>query len=78
MKQFNSRPPPVDASAHPHAGPASCPACASSSILTTAKIPDADSYWRCTSCGEVWNNSRRQNGNGAGYGGRSDYFRSRL
>jgi predicted Zn finger-like uncharacterized protein len=41
--------------------PASCPACRSSSIVTTAKKPDADSYWRCTTCGEVWNDSRRQN-----------------
>ncbi|PYR25300.1 MAG: hypothetical protein DMF98_12700 [Acidobacteria bacterium] len=40
--------------------PASCPACKSSSIVTTAKSPDADSYWRCTMCGEVWNDSRRQ------------------
>ena len=38
--------------------PASCPACRSSSIVTTAKIPDADSYWRCTICGEIWNASR--------------------
>lgn len=40
--------------------PGSCPACSSSSIVTTAKIPDADSYWRCTKCGEVWNDGRRQ------------------
>src|SRR5438552_14897515 len=43
-----------------HVAPASCPACRSSSIVTTAKSPDADSYWRCTTCGEVWNDSRRQ------------------
>jgi len=43
-----------------HPVPAACPACRSSSIVTAAKIPDADSYWRCTSCGEVWNDSRRQ------------------
>jgi predicted Zn finger-like uncharacterized protein len=41
------------------AAPASCPACRSSSIVTTSKSPDADCYWRCTSCGEVWNDSRR-------------------
>ena len=40
--------------------PVTCPACRSTSIVTTAKIPDADSYWRCTSCGEVWNASRSQ------------------
>ena len=33
--------------------PALCPACRSASIVTTAKTPDADSYWRCTSCGEI-------------------------
>jgi len=39
--------------------PARCPTCRSTSIATTAKNPNADSYWRCTSCGEVWNNGRR-------------------
>jgi predicted Zn finger-like uncharacterized protein len=38
--------------------PVICPACQSSSIVTKAKSPDADSYWRCTSCGEIWNASR--------------------
>ena len=38
--------------------PASCPTCKSTSIVTTAKIPDADSYWRCTDCGDVWNAGR--------------------
>lgn len=38
--------------------PLSCPACKSSSIVTTAKFPDRESYWRCTQCGEVWNASR--------------------
>ena len=40
---------------------ARCPACQSASTVTTAKIPDRDSYWRCTMCGEVWNVSRSQN-----------------
>lgn len=40
--------------------PAGCPACASVAIVTTAKTPDANSYWRCTGCGEIWNASRRQ------------------
>ena len=39
--------------------PTRCPACRSSSITTTAKSPDTSSYWRCTSCGEIWNVSRR-------------------
>jgi transposase-like protein len=40
--------------------PTSCPTCSSTSIATTAKTPDSLSYWRCNSCGEVWNGSRRQ------------------
>lgn len=39
--------------------PTACPSCRSSSITTTAKNPDATSYWRCGSCGEIWNVSRR-------------------
>ena len=48
------------ASALPRNGPASCPACQSTILVTTAKSPDADSYWRCTKCGEVWNDARRK------------------
>lgn len=43
-----------------HAAPTICPSCQSSLIVTKAKSPDADSYWRCTKCGEVWNVSRSQ------------------
>lgn len=39
--------------------PSACPACQSASIMTNAKRPDANSYWRCESCGEVWNVARR-------------------
>jgi predicted Zn finger-like uncharacterized protein len=47
--------------------PVSCPSCASSSIVTTAKSPDANSYWRCKSCGEIWNGARfRPSGNRGG------------
>jgi predicted Zn finger-like uncharacterized protein len=42
--------------------PASCPFCRSPLIVTTAKVPDDDSYWRCTICGEVWNVSRSETG----------------
>lgn len=38
--------------------PVSCPTCKSTSIVTTAKQPDADSYWRCSDCGDVWNAAR--------------------
>ena len=46
--------------------PDRCPTCKSASIVTTEKSPDSNSYWRCTSCGDVWNDwrlhSRRSGG----------------
>lgn len=41
-----------------HVAPVICPNCQSSAVVTKAKIPDADAYWRCTNCGEIWNASR--------------------
>ena len=38
--------------------PGTCPFCRSSSIVTKTKSPDADTYWRCLTCGEIWNGSR--------------------
>jgi predicted Zn finger-like uncharacterized protein len=57
VKQVGS----VPSASSAHVVPVTCPACQSSSIVTKAKIPDADSYWRCTNCGEVWNMLRSQN-----------------
>lgn len=58
MKDFAAR---ADSTpSHADTLPASCPACRSSRIVTTEKSPDAESYWRCTACGEVWNDARRQ------------------
>jgi transposase-like protein len=52
---------------HPGASvPSACPACRSAAITTTAKSPDANSYWRCASCGEIWNMSRREVGRRGG------------
>jgi len=42
------------------ARPPVCPNCHSAATVTTATRPDADSYWRCTECGEVWNVARWQ------------------
>jgi transposase-like protein len=39
--------------------PSVCPVCRATAISTTAKSPDANAYWRCAGCGEVWNVSRR-------------------
>jgi hypothetical protein len=47
--------------------PTACPACQSSSITTRARNPDENSYWRCASCGEIWNASRRDTGRSGGY-----------
>jgi len=47
--------------------PSVCPACQSSSISTSARVPDTNSYWRCASCGEVWNAGRRVALRGGGH-----------
>ena len=54
MKEIGS----IASTSSAHVAPVTCPACQSSAILTKAKSPDADSYWRCTTCGEIWNASR--------------------
>ena len=41
------------------APPTSCPSCGGHSLVTTSKVPSAESYWRCDTCGEVWNVGRR-------------------
>ena len=47
-------------SASSHATPVACPACESSLIVTKAKQPDDEAYWRCTACGEIWNEARSE------------------
>ena len=39
--------------------PAACPVCRSTDLKTTSKTVDEATYWRCGSCGEVWNVARR-------------------
>ena len=53
--------PPIQNDTSAYAVAVLCPACRSSSTVTKAKSPDADSYWRCIDCGEVWNAGRTQN-----------------
>ena len=48
------------ATGSPDTTPTSCPVCHSSAIVTTAKVPNRYSYWRCTMCGEIWNALRSQ------------------
>jgi predicted Zn finger-like uncharacterized protein len=40
--------------------PSQCPACASQHVQTSSKVITAATYWRCQSCGEIWNVGRRQ------------------
>jgi ribosomal protein L37AE/L43A len=37
---------------------AACPFCASDRVSTTTKTPAPSTYWRCHSCGEIWNPGR--------------------
>ena len=40
--------------------PAACPSCRSSRLSHEGKTITASSYWRCETCGEVWNVGRRR------------------
>lgn len=40
------------------APPLSCPFCRSLHPKTTTKIIDESTYWRCLTCGEIWNPGR--------------------
>jgi transposase-like protein len=42
--------------------PKRCPACRSEELTTTSKVISAETYWRCSRCGEVWNANRREHG----------------
>jgi DNA-directed RNA polymerase subunit RPC12/RpoP len=41
--------------------PTECPECRSKAIGTLAKVITADTYWRCQTCGAVWNETRHRN-----------------
>ena len=40
--------------------PEACPFCQSKAVGTLAKVITASTYWRCQSCGEMWNPERLQ------------------
>ena len=44
------------------APPARCHSCGSRELTTASKIINADTYWRCCACGEVWNVERLKAG----------------
>jgi transposase-like protein len=48
----------------PEAGvaPKTCPFCNSVDVKTTSKEVNAATYWRCASCGQIWNASRLSHG----------------
>jgi len=46
---------------------AKCPCCGSRELTTTSKAVDKNTYWRCLSCGEVWNLDRRNTGSRFGF-----------
>ena len=45
------------------AAPTACPFCGSANITTTSEKVDVSAYWRCTTCGEMWNLGRLQTSN---------------
>jgi transposase-like protein len=50
----------LDAAASVASAPARCPGCRSLEVMTTSKVITVDAYWRCRSCGDVWNVRRRR------------------
>ncbi len=38
--------------------PSRCPSCDGRQMVTTSKTIDRETYWRCVTCGEVWNLDR--------------------
>jgi hypothetical protein len=40
--------------------PSSCPACGSTDLTAVGKVVAETTYWRCCTCGEVWNPERRR------------------
>ena len=42
------------------APPLQCPGCRSRQVTTTSKKVNADTYWRCCDCGDVWNVLRQR------------------
>jgi ribosomal protein L37AE/L43A len=40
------------------AAPTCCPFCQSKTLSTVSKVINESTYWRCASCGEIWNPGR--------------------
>jgi len=50
--------------------PTACPFCGSSHVATANEKVDAGTYWRCKTCGQMWNVGRLRVNSRFGYGGR--------
>ena len=50
--------------------PTACPFCRSSQITTASEKVDSSTYWRCETCGQVWNVERLRASPRHGYEGR--------
>jgi hypothetical protein len=62
-----SKPDAADNTGQAAVAPSACPFCHSVKVTTpTAKI-DASTYWRCETCGEMWNVERLHLPNRGGY-----------
>jgi len=51
MSMFPAMPPPV-------LSKPACPFCRSQEVSTTSKAITDATYWRCSTCGQIWNQSR--------------------
>lgn len=56
-----------DPEPEPAQPPARCPSCGGRELKTTSKAIDRSTYWRCLSCGEIWNLDRRDTNGRSGY-----------
>jgi transposase-like protein len=50
--------------------PTACPFCRSALVATANEKVDATAYWRCKSCGQIWNVGRLLMNSRHSYGGR--------
>jgi transposase-like protein len=48
------------------AEPKSCPFCGSTHVTTASKVIDESTYFRCDTCGEIWNPNRLELAQGIG------------
>ena len=52
------------------AAPTACTFCRALNITAASEKVDASTYWRCETCGQMWNVARLQTSNRYGYEGR--------